>query len=608
MRVGQRPSSSSISTQNPDSGRIDLDTCARLRGLTPTGTTSASRNLSLSPTRPAFFPAYPNDQAPVTPRRRILSLPCQLDHQNSILDSPLKEETGSPTFLLQPARFTPDQSESISSSPTTTSSLTATRPTPTPSNNITALPVRKQSKSPPLTQFPPLPLVPMASENPRVVPLFRGDYANKEEPTEWFAQFELSMPASWNDSQRLTRFEMQLAPGNIAEEWYQDMVTKRTFTFSGLKFAFRKRWPPPRRPKYTRAQQKERIMAEMLEESEIGVWAEGNYGHVTWADKVSRLALGMGDTNGHLIEYVVEGIPDLLKDHLKCDYDSWDDFIDDVQSVSSVKLKRGREDLDKERARDADIARLKAQSVQRLGVPTYRAPLRMSTPPGSMPTNIIGNTYPSSYPALPAPTMNNPMMPMRGGFNARGMPLMRAQLTRAQILEKLSAVPQRANTEAGRRQYEADVDLWHRTHGAEGFPSLEKPYPLRPGTAVLGSGECYNCGMVTEPLHVSTQCIAQDPLRPQESRWRQQVAGLIRRTASPMNRPSYSPTSVQHIATTTYPQFNAYGMAGTMPIYTVAPQEEFGGWNGQDNWVAQEPEHDWVPENYMEPLPTLDQQ
>lgn len=61
-------------------------------------------------------------------------------------------------------------------------------------------------------------------------------------------------------------------------------------------------------------------MAELLEESKIGVWAEGNYGHVTWANKVLRPALWMGDTAEHLIKYVVEGIPNLLKDHLKCNY------------------------------------------------------------------------------------------------------------------------------------------------------------------------------------------------------------------------------------------------------------------------------------------------
>lgn len=186
MRVGQRPSSPSNSIESTGLGQINLDMCARLHGLTPMGTTSANRNLSLSPMRPAFFLTYPNDQAPFTPHHHIVSLPCQPEYQR-VPDSPIKEEIRSPTFLLQPARFTSSQDESTLSSPTTTSSLTATHPTPTPSTNIAALPITKQSSSP---------LLPMASENPRAVPLFRGDYANKEEPTEWFAQFELSMPAS----------------------------------------------------------------------------------------------------------------------------------------------------------------------------------------------------------------------------------------------------------------------------------------------------------------------------------------------------------------------------------------------------------------------------
>jgi len=61
--------------------------------------------------------------------------------------------------------------------------------------------------------------------------------------------------------------------------------------------------------------------------------------HVTWAVNVSRLALGMGDVEGAMIEYVLEGILDLLKDHLKCVYNMWDEFVEDVQDVPNIKLK-----------------------------------------------------------------------------------------------------------------------------------------------------------------------------------------------------------------------------------------------------------------------------
>ncbi|KAG0702618.1 hypothetical protein DFH29DRAFT_875013 [Suillus ampliporus] len=32
------------------------------------------------------------------------------------------------------------------------------------------------------------------------------------------------------------------------------------------------------------------------------------------------------------LEYVIEGIPNLLKDHLKCKYSDWDELVEDVQS------------------------------------------------------------------------------------------------------------------------------------------------------------------------------------------------------------------------------------------------------------------------------------
>jgi hypothetical protein len=78
----------------------------------------------------------------------------------------------------------------------------------------------------------------MFSKNLRAVPLFHCDYANKEEPTEWFTQFELSLPMSWSDSQCIEHFEMQLGLGNVAEEWFQEIATFKTLTFSSIKIMF----------------------------------------------------------------------------------------------------------------------------------------------------------------------------------------------------------------------------------------------------------------------------------------------------------------------------------------------------------------------------------
>lgn len=107
-------------------------------------------------------------------------------------------------------------------------------------------------------------------------------------------------------------------------------------------------------------------MAQVLKEEDIGVWLPGeptgNYGHVTWATKVMRIPMGMSDSAGLLVEYAVEGIPNVLKDHLTCSYSSWQEFLQDVESVPAIKLKRAKEDLNMNRTRDTDIAQLKAQS------------------------------------------------------------------------------------------------------------------------------------------------------------------------------------------------------------------------------------------------------
>ncbi|KAF8437268.1 hypothetical protein L210DRAFT_3353503, partial [Boletus edulis BED1] len=53
---------------------------------------------------------------------------------------------------------------------------------------------------------------------------------------------------------------------------------------------------------------------------------------------------------------------------------------------------------------------------------------------------------------------------------------------------------QRPNSGEGKQQYKADIDAWHTAHGADAMVSLSQPYPITPGTALPGSGECFECG------------------------------------------------------------------------------------------------------------------
>jgi hypothetical protein len=83
------------------------------------------------------------------------------------------------------------------------------------------------------------------------VPLFYSDYGENENPSAWFAQFELSLPISWMDTQRIQQFAMQLTPGEAAAEWYQGLTSSHLSSFTNLKAEFFKRWPAPKKPKLT---------------------------------------------------------------------------------------------------------------------------------------------------------------------------------------------------------------------------------------------------------------------------------------------------------------------------------------------------------------------
>lgn len=89
-------------------------------------------------------------------------------------------------------------------------------------------------------------------------------------------------------------------------------------------------------------------------------------------------------------------------------------------------------------------------------------------------------------------------------------------LSWTQILERAASIPQCPNKDAGKHQYEQDVETWHTTHG-QTFPSLEWPYLLKPRTAPLDSGEYFRCDVITEPSHTTGTCMALESLRPHES-------------------------------------------------------------------------------------------
>jgi hypothetical protein len=144
---------------------------------------------------------------------------------------------------------------------------------------------------------------------------------------------------------------------------------------------------------------------------------------------------------------------------------------------------------------------------------------------------------------------------------------------------RANALPQHADTPGGRVLYTAQVAAWNKA-----FPGRLKanefcPYPLTPGTAALGSNECFGCGHVG---HRATDCPNPNSIPPHERGWRAIAAiifGVIRgRDTASVHYVGYAPNPQYEPRQPWYPQDNTYPQYGHEQPYHEYQNQ--GNWEG----------------------------
>jgi hypothetical protein len=117
-----------------------------------------------------------------------------------------------------------------------------------------------------------------------------------------------------------------------------------------------------------------------------------------------------------------------------------------------------------------------------------------------------------------APQSNNPRPPS-------------TQADRAALLIALQKYPQQPDTEPGRQAHQAQQTEWVKTHGFNGLVTDSTPYPLRPGTLPVGSGECFTCGFTGHMgRRDGSTCGGNRALNPREQMWRAICSRILRQT------------------------------------------------------------------------------
>ncbi|KII90758.1 hypothetical protein PLICRDRAFT_52453 [Plicaturopsis crispa FD-325 SS-3] len=404
-----------------------------------------------------------------------------------------------------------------------------------------------------------------------------------------FLQTALLAGSSIKENEKIDLFEACLEYGSPADEWFAGLSSEQKSTIRSLTVAFRERWPPNDIPKPDRDEYIRELKGWKLDVDDLLKKVDSGgrevYGHVRWANGLVPRAENTGDTTCMLLSDVYTALPEPVRDLIRSKPRT--SYKELASAVRDIPVSDLQETVQKYK-KDEETARL-AREPPASPTKALRTALNAThlQPPGAVP-----RAYPVQSRAFPAPA-GNPFASIGGGrgtlFPPRntspspaavggGQRARQGLLTRPEIRDRAIADRYRdlrANTKApdpdteqGKSAYRAQMAAYLRSNaGYE--PDEQHPHPLSPGSAPIGSRECFRCG---HGGHRSTDCNGI-PMPVQEQRWRAIAAYIERQYTAERN------AAVNFVGQ----QYDGY--------------EQYGGWDANYEASSYPGEVDDVPGN-----------
>lgn len=382
--------------------------------------------------------------------------------------------------------------------------------------------------------------------NEHVAP-FHGDKEN-ESPADFLRSFFRRMGTA-SDEVKKQQFPNFLQADSVADEWFDDLVNNDKKDWKSIEAAFNTRWPRKKAVKKTAEEYEEEIMGLRLKMEDLGkkekVAGREIYAHIAWADKMGTIVRGAKlEGTSTYIGHVRKELPKVLREKVGAGHADWLSFLQAVRDVDVDHIRDGVSIWKKEQE-EQDAIRKRIQQLEKLTAsPT--GPLRQQ-----MTSFNIGNPPPTSsrQPAAAIPDNSNPFTNTTGGRgNLFQVPQTRpptqsgntrppaTHADRAALLVCLQKYPHHPDTEAGRQAHQAQQAEWMKTHGMGAFVTESTPYPLRPGTLPVGSGECFTCGFSGHMgRRDGSTCGGTRALHPHEQTWRAICSRILRQTRTVAN-------------------------------------------------------------------------
>jgi hypothetical protein len=403
-------------------------------------------------------------------------------------------------------------------------------------------------KKPSTTLPEPIPTSPQTNDDTmgteEVAP-FHGD-RESENPEDFLRSFFRRMGSASDDTKK-QQFPNFLQADSVADDWFEELTQDNKKDWNSIVTEFRKRWPRRKAAKKTVEEYEEEITSLRIGMSDMGkketVAGRDVYSHIAWADKMATIVKGAkleGTTT--YIGHVRKELPALLKDKLGAGHTSWVEFLQAVRDVDTDHIRSGVETWKKEQ-QEHEAIKKRIQQLERLTAsPT--GPLRQQ-----MTTFNIGSAPSTNQPTKQSTTATNPFASSTGGSgnlfyapqtkapqqtgNARPPP---TQADRMALLNRIQKYVHHPDTEAGRKAHQAQQAEWAATHGPNAIVTEATPYPLRPGTCPVGSGECFTCGLLGHMGRKDgSTCGGNRALHLHEQAWRAICSRILRQTRSVAN-------------------------------------------------------------------------
>jgi hypothetical protein len=382
----------------------------------------------------------------------------------------------------------------------------------------------------------------MATEH---VEPFHGDKED-ENPEDFLRSFFRRMGTA-NDDVKKRQFKYYLQADSAADEWFEGLQPVERKDWDSIEDAFNRRWPRKKAAKKTTEEYEDEIIGLRLNTEDLGkkekTAGREVYSHIAWADKMTTTVKGANiEATTTYIGHVRKELPKLLREKLGAGHKDWKSFLQAVRDVDIDYIRDGADIWRKEKD-EQDALRRRIQQLEKLTAsPT--APLRQQ-----MTTFGIGGPSLSSNTRQPSTTPNDPFASGTGGRgnlfqaprtrtppqNANTRPPA-TQADRVALLACLQKYPHHPDTEAGRQAHRAQQAEWAKAHGPNTFITEATPYPLRPGTLPVGSGECFTCGFAGHMgRRDGSTCGGNRALHAHEQTWRSICSRILRQTRNAVN-------------------------------------------------------------------------